>query len=33
MTENINSFKAVVTAFLASMTALWGWFGWLSGPG
>ena len=29
MTENINSFKAVVTAILASLTALWGWFGWL----
>ena len=29
MTENINGFKAAVTAFLASLTALWGWFGWL----
>ena len=29
MTENINGFKAAVTAILAGLTALWGWFGWL----
>ena len=27
--ENINGFKATITAVLAAMTALWGWFGWL----
>lgn len=27
--EGINKFKAVVAAFVAAMTALWGWFGWL----
>ena len=27
--ENINAFKAAITAILAAMTALWGWFGWI----
>ena len=27
--ENINAFKAAVSAILAALTALWGWFGWL----
>lgn len=27
--EHINGFKAGVSAFLALLTALWGWFGWL----
>ena len=27
--DNINAFKAAVTAILAAMTALWGWFGWV----
>lgn len=27
--ENVNCFKAGVTAVFAAMTALWGWFGWL----
>lgn len=27
--DNINSFKAAVSAFCAALTALWGWFGWL----
>ncbi len=27
--ENINAFKAAVSAVLAALTALWGWFGWL----
>ncbi len=27
--ENINTFKAAITAILAAMTALWGWFGWI----
>lgn len=27
--ENINRFKATVSAALALLTALWGWFGWL----
>ena len=29
MMENINAFKATITAVLAALTALWGWFGWL----
>lgn len=29
MEEHINGFKAVVTAILTALTALWGWFGWL----
>ena len=29
MMENINTFKAAVSAVLAALTALWGWFGWL----
>ena len=29
MMENINAFKATVTAVLVALTALWGWFGWL----
>ena len=29
MTENINGFKAAVAAVVATLTALWGWFGWL----
>ena len=27
--EHINAFKTTVTAILAAMTALWGWFGWV----
>ena len=27
--ENINAWKAAVTAVLGALTALWGWFGWL----
>lgn len=27
--EHINAVKAAVSAFLAVLTALWGWFGWL----
>ena len=27
--DNINTFKAAITAILATMTALWGWFGWI----
>ena len=27
--ENINAFKAALSALLAALTALWGWFGWL----
>lgn len=27
--DNINTFKAAITAILAAMTALWGWFGWI----
>ena len=27
--DNINAFKAAITAVLAAMTALWGWFGWI----
>lgn len=27
--EHVNHFKAAVTAALALLTALWGWFGWL----
>lgn len=27
--ENVNHFKAAVSAALALLTALWGWFGWL----
>lgn len=27
--DQVNAFKAAVAAFLAAMTALWGWFGWL----
>lgn len=27
--ENINAFKAALTAILTALTALWGWFGWL----
>ena len=29
MMENVTKFKAALTAVLAAMTALWGWFGWL----
>lgn len=29
MQENINRFKGSVSAVLAVLTALWGWFGWL----
>jgi phage-related holin len=27
--DNVNNFKAAVTACIAVLTALWGWFGWL----
>lgn len=27
--ENINAFKAALTALCAALTTLWGWFGWL----
>jgi len=27
--ENVNHFKAAVSAAMAVLTALWGWFGWL----
>lgn len=27
--EHVNRFKAALAAFLAALTALWGWFGWL----
>ena len=27
--ENINAFKAALTAFCTALTALWGWFGWV----
>ena len=27
--DNVNNFKAAVTACVAVLTALWGWFGWL----
>lgn len=27
--ENINQFKAGITAFVGLLTTLWGWFGWL----
>ena len=27
--EHINTFKAALTAAMALLTALWGWFGWL----
>ena len=29
MMENVTKFKAAISAVLAAMTALWGWFGWL----
>ena len=29
MEQHVNGFKAAVTAILATLTALWGWFGWL----
>ena len=29
MMENINAIKVTISAVLAAMTALWGWFGWL----
>ena len=29
MMENVTRFKAALSAVLAAMTALWGWFGWL----
>lgn len=28
--ENINAFKAALSAIIAALTALWGWFGWLA---
>lgn len=28
--DHVNHFKAAVTAALALLTALWGWFGWLA---
>lgn len=28
MMEHVNRFKAVVTAVVGALTALWGWFGW-----
>jgi toxin secretion/phage lysis holin len=28
--DNINGFKATITTVLAALTALWGWFGWLT---
>lgn len=30
MIDKINSFKATIAAIFAAMTALWGWFGWLT---
>ena len=27
--ENINAFKAFLSACMAALTSLWGWFGWL----
>ena len=27
--EGINAFKATLSAAVAALTALWGWFGWL----
>lgn len=27
--EHVNGIKAAITAIVATMTALWGWFGWL----
>lgn len=29
MMDNVNGVKAGITAILAALTALWGWFGWL----